>query len=165
MPEPHQPAIAKEQRVYSESPFQHPKIDFPGEAGKCDSTIIGVQFPVPLFKKVNHHPSLPNYRQNLDLHVTLKRHVSQDSPTMSRAFSILRANLIQPRRQRYGWEFPSLASSTVMCLSGSGAPQKYFFHRQNLLSLGQQFFSPADHSLGHALLSLPEPPNGVSEPP
>jgi len=71
-----------------EPPFQHPGINFPGEAVQCDTPIIGEHTPVPLFENGDHHPVCHSTGNVPDLHATLTRRVSHDSPTMFRAFSI-----------------------------------------------------------------------------
>ena len=73
-----------------EPPFQHPGINFPGEVEQCDPPIVGAHPLDPLFEN-KMGPTTPVCHATGAVpnpHATLNRHVSHDSPTMSRAFSI-----------------------------------------------------------------------------
>ncbi|KAI3363819.1 hypothetical protein L3Q82_001420 [Scortum barcoo] len=88
-----------EGRLYRpNSPLQYPGVDLPGEAEKCDPPVVGTHSPVPLFKKRDHHPSLPHQRHCPQPPCNVAKACQPRQPHNIQRFEVLRADLIHPRR-------------------------------------------------------------------
>ncbi|KAI3368138.1 hypothetical protein L3Q82_007870 [Scortum barcoo] len=80
------------------STLQYPGVDLPGEAEKCDPPVVGTHSPVPLFKKRDHHPSLPHQRHCPQPPCNVAKACQPRQPHNIQRFEVLRADLIHPRR-------------------------------------------------------------------
>ncbi|KAI3366308.1 hypothetical protein L3Q82_000424 [Scortum barcoo] len=144
------------------SPLQYPGVDLPGEAEKCDPSVVGTHSPVPLFKpQRDHHPSLPLQRYCPQPPCNVAEACQPRQPHNIQRLEVLRADLIHPRRLatkeltnylsdfglgdgRVHLRVPSLLLPHLEGKSvGLRRSSKYFFHRPTMSSVEVNSSPPA----------------------
>ncbi|KAI3367782.1 hypothetical protein L3Q82_026215 [Scortum barcoo] len=158
--------------------------DLPGEAEKCDPPVVGTHSPVPLFKKRDHHPSLPHQRHCPQPPCNVAKACQPRQPHNIQRFEVLRADLIHPRR------LATMRGAYVNYLSDFGLGDgrvhlrdpslRFLIGRQavggieeilevflppsdNVPSRGQQLPTCTVNSVGRVLLPPSEAPDGLPE--